>query len=175
MWGWSRLAVVVTGGLRVGGDGSRRGRRGCLGNSDIAAEREDLHMEPDQHHCTLGMDTIQESRLSRRLGRSSARFLERRNGNENATYLANVEVRAVIFELGVVGEHGGGVGLVLVGDALDGVVGLDDVGRLAVAALETEAQVPADLEVSAEVVDGGVHGAELVPAEQVTPISMCSE
>ena len=99
----------------------------------------------------------------------------RRKGNGNATYLANVEVGAVILELGVVGEHGGGVGLVLVCDALDGVVGLNDVGRLAVAALETEAQVPADLEVGAEVVDGGVHGAELVPAEQMTPISMCSK
>lgn len=74
----------------------------------------------------------------------------------DAKNLANVNVGAVLVDLRVVGTEGGRVQAVGGLEPLARVVGLDDVGLLAVRASVAEADNLADLEVLAGLVNGGV-------------------
>lgn len=85
-----------------------------------------------------------------------------RLATESGTHLANVQVRAVNIDLGVVRVEHGRVDRVRGGDLVAGVVRLDDIGRRAVLAAHAEAEGVSDLQVRAGRIDLWVDDRELV-------------
>lgn len=82
--------------------------------------------------------------------------------------LADVEVIAVLLELGVVGEEDGRVDVVLRGNSFAGVVGDDGVGGRAILASVAEAEGAAGDQIGAGIVNAGVDSRQLVSRDVVS-------
>ena len=160
------VIVVVVSSLRRRGrrDGGRRGERRHSGGGRLDGSRGRGNSGRRKGAARDGRRNRDGVRNAKNLWTKPAIQREQFISMEPViAHLADVQVATIGGNLGVVGVEQRRVDVVVGGDTVAGVVGLDDVGGGAVLALSAEAENLTGLEVIAPAVNRtGVHDGELV-------------